>query len=161
MHKKINNNLTKNFIQGLRPLANTLPIQIKKILKKNGFNLSSIVDNWTRIVGKDVSDNCYPINIKVSPNTKNLILILNVIHGKEINIEYNKKNIIDKINSYYGYSYIEKIELKVIDSKNKNFKNQKLKKIDKSVFAENLKKVENVNLKSKLKSLIEAYNDKK
>ena len=161
MHKKINNNLTKNFIQGLRPLANTLPTQIKKILKKNGFNLSSIVDNWTRIVGKDVSDNCYPINIKVSPNTKNLILILNVIHGKEINIEYNKKNIIDKINSYYGYSYIEKIELKVIDSKNKNFKDKKLKKTDKSVFAENLKKVENVNLKSKLKSLIEAYNDKK
>ena len=106
MHKKINNNLSKNFIQGLRPLANTLPTQIKKILKKNGFNLSSIVDNWTRIVSKDVSDNCYPINIKVSPNSKNLILILNVIHGKEINIEYNKKNIIDKINSYYGYSYI-------------------------------------------------------
>ena len=161
MHKKINNNLSKNFIQGLRPLANTLPTQIKKILKKNGFNFSSIVDNWTRIVSKDVSDNCYPINIKVTPNSKNLILILNVIHGKEINIEYNKKNIIDKINSYYGYSYIEKIELKVIDSKNKNFKNQKLKKTDKSVFAENLKKVENVNLKSKLKSLIEAYNDKK
>ena len=161
MHKKINNNLTKNFIQGLRPLANTLPTQIKKILKKNGFNLSSIVDNWTRIVSKDVSDNCYPINIKVTPNSKNLILILNVIHGKEINIEYNKKNIIDKINSYYGYSYIEKIQFKVIDSKNKNFKNQKLKKTDKSVFAENLKKVENVNLKSKLKSLIEAYNDKK
>ena len=161
MHKKINNNLSKNFIQGLRPLANTLPTQIKKILKKNGFNLSSIVDNWTRIVSKDVSDNCYPINIKVTPNSKNLILILNVIHGKEINIEYNKKNIIDKINSYYGYSYIEKIQFKVIDSKNKNFKNQKLKKIDKSVFAENLKKIENVNLKSKLKSLIEAYNDKK
>ena len=161
MHKKINNNLTKNFIQGLRPLANTLPKQIKKILKKNGFNLSSIVDNWTRIVSKDISDNCYPINIKVSPNSKNLILILNVIHGKEINIEYNKKNIIDKINSYYGYSYIEKIESKVIDSKNKNLKNQKLKKTDKSVFAENLKKIENVNLKSKLKSLIEAYNDKK
>ena len=161
MHKKINNNLSKNFIQGLRPLANTLPKQIKKILKKNGFNLSSIVDNWTRIVSKDVSDNCYPINIKVTPNSKNLILILNVIHGKEINIEYNKKNIIDKINSYYGYSYIEKIQFKVIDSKNKNFKNQKLKKTDKSVFAENLKKIENVNLKSKLKSLIEAYNDKK
>ena len=134
---------------------------LAKILKKNGFNLSSIVDNWTRIVSKDVSDNCYPINIKVSPNSKNLILILNVIHGKEIYIEYNKKNIIDKINSYYGYSYIEKIQFKVIDSKNKNFKNQKLKKTDKSVFAENLKKIENFNLKNKLKSLIEAYNDKK
>ena len=61
MHKKINNNLSKNFIQGLRPLANTLPTQIKKILKKNGFNLSSIVNHWTRIVRKDVSNKCYTI----------------------------------------------------------------------------------------------------
>ena len=38
MHKKINNSLTRNFIQGLRPLSNTLPSQVKKILKKNGFN---------------------------------------------------------------------------------------------------------------------------
>ena len=161
MHKKNNDSLTKNFIQGLRPLANTLPQQVKKILKKNGFNLNSIVDNWTKIVGCEISNSSYPLNIKTQGIPKEETLILNVIRGKEIDIEYNKKNIIDKINSYYGYSYIEKIELKVIDSKNKNFKNQKLKKTDKSVFAENLKKVENVNLKSKLKSLIEAYNDKK
>ena len=56
MHKKkINNSLTKNFIQGLRPLSNTLPTQIKKVLKKNGFNLSSIVDNWTKIVNKKIT----------------------------------------------------------------------------------------------------------
>ena len=107
MHKKkLNNSLTKNFIQGLRPLANTLPAQIKKILKKNGFNLSSIVDNWTKIVGKEFSNNCYPINIKAQKNSKSVCLILNVIHGKEIDVEYNKKNIIDRINTYFGYSYV-------------------------------------------------------
>ena len=107
MHKKkINNSLTKNFIQGLRPLSSTLPTQIKKVLKKNGFNLSSIVDNWTKIVGNDISDKCYPINIKAQGNSKDVTLILNVMHGKEIDIEYNKKTIIDKINTYFGYSFV-------------------------------------------------------
>ena len=111
MHKKNNNSLTKNFIQGLRPLSNTLPTQIKKILKKNGFNLSSIVDNWTRIIDSDISNKCYPINIKTQRNSKEITLILNVIHGKEVDVEYNKKNIIDKINSYFGYNFIKNIQI--------------------------------------------------
>ncbi len=64
MHKKINNSLTRNFIQGLRPLSNTLPSQVKKILKKNGFNLNFIVDNWTKIVGENISNSCYPANYR-------------------------------------------------------------------------------------------------
>ena len=117
MHKKINNSLTKNFIQGLRPLANTLPQQIKKVLKKNGFNLTSIVDNWTKIVGNDISNKCYPFNIKALSNSKEVILIINVVRGKEIDVEYNKRNIIDKINSYFGYSFINNIQVKIIDTR--------------------------------------------
>ena len=150
MHKKkINNSLTKNFIQGLRPLSNTLPSEIKKVLKKNGFNLSSIVDNWTKIIGNDISNKCYPINIKAQGNSKDVTLILNVIHGKEIDIEYNKKRIIDKINTYFGYSFIKNIQVKIINTKfTYSSKNQKTKIIKKS-FMNNLKKVDNVNLKNK------------
>ena len=150
MHKKNNNSLTKNFIQGLRPLANTLPSEVKKVLKRNGFNLSSIVDNWTKIVGNDISNKCYPFNIKAQSNTKDVTLILNVIHGKEIDVEYNKKNIIDKINSYFGYSFVKNIQIKIIDVKK-----------NKSSFDAHLKKINNVNLKNKLERLINAFNDKK
>ena len=157
MHKKINNSLTKKFIQGLRPLANTLPKQIKKIIKKNGFNFSSVVDNWTKIVGKEFSDHCYPINIKVLNNSNLLCLVLNVIHGKELEIEYGKNNIIDKINLYFGYNFISKIELKII--------NKVLNKNDKIVnrrsFDRNLSDIKNINLKKKLNQLIKAYNEKK
>ena len=157
MHKKINNSLTKKFIQGLRPLANTLPKQIKKIIKKNGFNFSSVVDNWTKIVGKEFSDHCYPINIKVLNNSNLLCLVLNVIHGKELEIEYGKNNIIDKINLYFGYNFISKIELKII--------NKVLNKNEKIVswrsFDRNLSDIKNINLKKKLNQLIKAYNEKK
>ena len=37
------------------------------------------------------------------------ILVLNVIHGKEMEIEYKKKEIIDKINSFFGYNCIDLI----------------------------------------------------
>ena len=157
MHKKVNNSLTKKFIQGLRPLANTLPKQIKKIIKKNGFNFSSVVDNWTKIVGKEFSDHCYPINIKVLNNSNMLCLVLNVIHGKELEIEYGKNNIIDKINLYFGYNFISKIELKIIN-KVLN-KNEKI--VSRGSFDRNLNDIKNVNLKKKLNQLIKAYNEKK
>ena len=157
MHKKINNSLTKKFIQGLRPLANTLPKQIKKIIKKNGFNFSSVVDNWTKIVGKEFSDHCYPINIKVLNNSNMLCLVLNVIHGKELEIEYGKNNIIDKINLYFGYNFISKIELKIIN-KVLN-KNEKI--VSRRSFDRNLRDIKNINLKKKLNQLIKAYNEKK
>ena len=162
MHKKkINNSLTKNFIQGLRPLSNTLPTQIKKILKKNGFNLSSIVDNWTNIVGNDISNKCYPINIKAQGNSKEITLILNVIHGKEIDVEYDKKNIIDKINSHFGYIFIKNIQIKIVSAKLKGSTKILNKKNNKNNFDDNLKKVEDFNLKNKLEKLIIAYNEKK
>ncbi len=160
MHKKkVNNSLTKNFIQGLRPLSNTLPPKIKKVLKKNGFNLSSIVDNWTNIVGSDISNNCYPINIKAQGNSKEVALILNVIHGKEIDIEYNRKNIIDKVNSYFGYIFINKIQIKIINTKLND--QVKTENKNKNNFSSNLKKVQDINLRNKLKKLIIAYNEKK
>ena len=86
-----------------------------------------------------------------------LCLVLNVIHGKELEIEYGKNNIIDKINLYFGYNFISKIELKII--------NKVLNKNDKIVnrrsFDRNLSDIKNINLKKKLNQLIKAYNEKK
>ncbi len=161
MHKKNNDSLTKNFIQGLRPLANTLPQQVKKILKKNGFNLNSIVDNWTKIVGCEISNSSYPLNIKTQGIPKEVTLILNVIRGKEIDIEYNKKNIIDKINSYFGYSFVKNIQIKVMNSKSKNLKKDVIANNNKGNFDKNLNKIDNKNLKNKLTKLIAAFNEKK
>ena len=138
-----------------------MPSEIKKILKKNGFNLSSIVDNWTKIVGNEISNKCYPINIKTQANSKDINLILNVLHGKEIDIEYNKKNIIDKINTYFGYAYIKNIKIKIINSKYVSSKKNGNHKNNKNNFDDDLKKITDINLKNKLEKLINAYNEKK
>ena len=116
MHSK-NNNKTHTFIQGLRPFSSSIPKTLKKHLRKGGYNYSNIVDNWTKMVNRQISDYCYPITVKMGKEMKKGILVLNVIHGKEMEIEYKKKEIIDKINSFFGYNCIDLISLKIIRDK--------------------------------------------
>ena len=161
MHsKKDNNNKSRNFIQGLRPFSSSLPHGIKKILKKGGYNFSNIVDNWNKMVGKDISNYCYPNTIKMSKRMDKGTLILNVAHGNELDVEYKKKEIIDKINSFFGFECVKEIKLKIIQSKNdkkeiKSLSNQVISK-----YKEKLDKINNQELKKSLNRLIKAYNTK-
>ena len=95
MHNK-NNNKSQTYIQGLRPFSSSIPKTLKKHLRKGGYNYSNIVDNWTKIVSKNISDACYPTTVKMTRDMKHGALILNVIHGKELEVEYAKNEIIDK-----------------------------------------------------------------
>ena len=159
MHNKDNNKL-KNFIQGLRPFSSSIPKTLKKYLKKGGYNYSSIVDNWTKMVSKKISDSCYPITVKMSKEMKDGTLVLNVLHGKELEIEYAKKEIIDKINSFFGYNCINQIILKTVQEKIKTRKNKFPKIKDLSKINQNIEKVNNDELKSSLNNLLKAYNEK-
>ena len=159
MHKKLNSIKLGNIIQGLRPISNTLPKNLKKKLIKRGYNFSTIVDNWGKIVGKKISDICFPSKIINGKEGCNSTLILNVIHGKQIEVEYSKTNIIDKINGFFGYSFLAKIVLKTIEiNKVKKYKASLNKNLD---FENKLKKIKNTKLRIQLKDLIAAYNEKK
>ena len=161
MHnKKHNSNKTQNFIQGLRPFASSIPHGLKKILKKGGYNFSNIVNNWTKMVGKEISGSCYPSTIKNSRDVNNAILVLNVIHGKELAIEYGKKEIIDKINSFFGYNCIAQVILKIIQEKNINEQKQLTKIKDLPKINQKINKVNNVQLKNSLSNFLKAFNER-
>ena len=159
MHDK-NNNKTQNYIQGLRPFSSSIPKQLKKHLKKGGYNYSNIVDNWTKMVTKKISDACYPNTVKMGKEMKNGILILNVIHGKELEVEYKKNEIIDQINSFFGYSCISNVTLKIVQDKivEKNKLLPKIKNFNK--IEEKMKDVKDEKLKNTLNNFLKAYNEK-
>ena len=159
MHYKQNNKY-KIIAQGLRPFSSSIPKTLKKYLKKGGYNYSNIVDNWTTMVSKKISDSCYPISIKMGKEMKNGTLILNVVHGKELEIEYAKSQIIDKINSFFGYDCISQINLKIIEEKIK-FKKNKFNKIKNiSKINEKIANVQNPELKKSLKNFLKAFDEK-
>ena len=156
MHNK-NNNKPHTFIQGLRPFSSSIPKTLKKHLKKGGYNYSSIV---AKMVSKEISDTCYPVTLKMEKGMRDGTLILNVIHGKEIEVEYAKNDIIDKINSFFGYSLIKKVTLKVIQDKiiRNNKILPKIKNLNK--IEEKMNKINNSQLKNNLNKFLKAYNEK-
>jgi hypothetical protein len=159
MHSK-NNNKTQTFIQGLRPFSSSIPKTLKKHLRKGGYNYSNIVDNWTKMVSRKISDACYPITVKMGKDMKDGNLVLNVLHGKEVEVEYEKKAIMDKINSFFGYNCISHVTLKIVqDTIKKNEKVfPKIKNFSK--IEEKIKKVNNNELKSSLKNFLKAFNER-
>ena len=159
MHNK-NNSKTKSYIQGLRPFSTSIPKTLKKYLKKGGYNYSNIVDNWTKIVSPKISNACYPATIKMRKNMKDGTLVLNVIHGKEIEVEYEKNEIIDKINSFFGYNCISVVTLKIIQDRisEKIKKFPKIKNINK--IENKMNKIKDDQLKNSLSNFLKAYNER-
>ena len=144
----------------MRPFSNSIPKTLKKHLRKGGYNYSNIVDNWTKMVSKKISDSCYPITVKMGKEMRDGTLVLNVLHGKELEIEYAKKEIIDKINSFFGYNCISQVTLKIVQEKIKHRQNQSLKIKNFSKINEKIDKINNSELKSSLNSFLKAFNER-
>ena len=159
MHNK-NNNKTRVFIQGLRPFSSSIPKTLKKHLRKGGYNYSNIVDNWTKMVSKKISDACYPLTVKMGKEMREGTLILNVIHGKEMEVEYEKQEIIDKINSFFGYNCISQVTLKIVQDTIKSNEKVFPKIKNFSKIEEKMNKVTNDELKSSLNNFLKAFNDR-
>ena len=159
MHSKKDNNKSNTFIQGLRPFSKSLPQGLKKLLRKGSYNFSNIVDNWAKMVGKNLSNACYPSTIKMGKEMNNGTLVLNVIHGNELTVEYGKQEIMDKINSFFGFKCIKEVKLKIIQEKKKIKEKLPLDETKKT-YSNTLNEIDNEGLKNSLNKLIDAYNAK-
>ena len=159
MHYKQNNKQSKTYVQGLRPFGSTLPRGVKGILRKSGYNYSEIISKWNILVGKNISDCSFPKSIKMTKGDTNATLILSVKRGNEITVEYSKKEIINKINSYFGYRLINEIRLQSFNSGSKKIKN----KSTLSKFAEDFEKkinvIKNKNIRNSLSQFLDVIKN--
>jgi len=122
-----NNTKQRNrVIQGLRSFKDTLPKNIKRIIIKKGHIFSETLNNWKYIVGDDLFRVCYPKSFKNSNKLGASFLLVMVKRGHEVDMEYSKKRILDKMNSYFGYSVVEKLKLVSFDDDQTNFKKTKI-----------------------------------
>ena len=159
MHSKKHNNKSNTFIQGLRPFSRSLPQGLKKLLKRGGYNFSNIIDNWAKMVGRELSNVCYPSTIKMGKEMNNGTLVLNVVHGNEVTVEYSKKEIMDKINTFFGFTCSKEVKLKVVQEQKILKKKLPLNRA-KLNYSNKLTNIKSEGLKKTLNKLIEAYNAK-
>ena len=162
MHFKNNTKQRFKTIQGLRSFKDTLPKNIKKIIKKKGHIFSETLNNWKYIVGNNLFKICYPKSFKNSNKFGVSTLQIMVKRGHEIDLEYSKKDIIDKMNSFFGYTVVEK--LRFISSDNAQTKFKKIEEDNKHVtnnkYADKVKNIKNEKVKKSLLELSKLFKRK-
>ena len=152
MNFKYNTKQRNKTIQGLRSFKDTLPKEAKRILKKKGEIYSKTVENWKYIVGKDLFKVSYPKSFKNSNKLGRSNLIIMVKRGSEVDLEYSKKNIIKKMNAFFGYNVIENLKLKTFENNYK--KNKEINTIN-ATKREHIKKISNIKNDKIKNSLLE------
>ena len=119
MRTKNNINQRSNTVQGLRSFKDTLPKNVKKIINKKGHIYSETLSNWKYIVGIELFKFCYPKTFKNSNKFGVSTLVIMVKRGHEVDMEYSKKEILDKMNSFFGYTVVEKLKFISFDDQQK------------------------------------------
>ena len=161
MHgKKIYINKSMYSIQGLKTVGNSLPKTLDKILKKGGHNYSTIINNWVDLVGSETSKICYPKSVKTNKEFKEGLLILNVKNGSQLDVEYSKKDIIDKINSFFGYAFIKRIKAELVNEKIDVKSKISHTKLNDKNLENKISEIKNSKLKKKLEELVKEYENK-
>ena len=159
MHNRQNNKESKTYVQGLRSFGSTLPRGVKGILKKNGYNYSEIISKWNMLVGKNISSCSYPRSIKMTKGEANGTLMLAVKRGNEITVEYSKKEIINNINSYFGYQLINEIRLQSFNSGNKKKKNKNPSDKFTKNFGEKINEIKSKNIRNSLSQFLDVIKN--
>ena len=160
MEFKHNTKQRTKTIQGLRSFKDTLPKKIKKILNKKGQIYSETLENWRYIVGNELFGVCYPRSFKNSNKLGVSCLNIMVKRGHEVDVEYSKKIIINKMNSYFGYHVVEKIKLISIESEKEKTKKNKITHATKSKHIDKILTVRNEKIKNSLIELSKLHKKK-
>ena len=159
--KKYTNQRNRS-IQGLRSFKDTLPKNIKKVISKKGHIYSETLSNWKYIVGENLFKICFPRSFKNSNKFGVSTLIIIVKRGHEIDLEYSKREIMDKMNSFFGYPVVEKLKFISFDEEEKIFlsNNETGRNLINNKYLKKIDNVKNEKIKKSLLELTKVFRNK-
>merc|ERR1711991_445736 len=106
-------------VQGLRSFKDTLPKNIKKVISNRSQVYLETLGNWKLIAGENLFKICYPKSFKNSNKFGVSTLLVMVKRGHEVDLEYSKKEIMDRMNNFFGREIVEKIKFTSFEEQEK------------------------------------------
>ena len=158
MNSKNYNKNTRKFIQGLRSFKDILPTKLKNIINKKGQIYSQTLDNWRYFVGSELFEVSFPQSFKNENKLGSSCLTVMIKRGNEINFEYSKGVIIQKINSFFGYQAVQNIKLVSFDDQNSHIEtDQNVEDVTKNKYKKRILNIKNNKIKSSLMELSKVF----
>ena len=161
MNPKNYNKNNRKFVQGLRSFKDILPSKVKRIINKKGQIYSETLDKWRYFVGEDLFDVSFPKSFKNENKLGPSYLTVMVKRGNEVNFEYSKSLIIERINSFFGYDAVQNIKLVSFQEKIQSFKSNKdIFGVTKNKYQKQISDIKNEKIKNSLIELSKVYKKK-
>ena len=162
MYFKNNTKQRLRSIQGLRSFKDTLPTNIKKVINKRGHIFSEILNNWKYLVGESLFKICFPKSFKNSNKFGVSTLLIMVKRGHEIDLEYSKKEIMDRVNNFFGNTVIERVKFITFEEERKQVISDKIEKnaVTRKTYYEKIEGVKNEKIKKSLIELTKVFREK-
>jgi hypothetical protein len=107
----------------VKAVGSFVPTLTKKAFEKFGFSTATLITDWARIAGAELAAYTMPDKLKWpraaqadsihedEGERRGATLILRVDPARALDVEYRSRQIMDRINSYFGYRAIETIRL--------------------------------------------------
>ena len=151
-----------NSIQGLRSFNDTLPKNIKKVISKRGQIYSETLNNWKYIAGENLFKVCYPKSFKNSNKFNVSTLLIMVQRGHEVELEYSKEEIMDRMNAFFKDEVVKRIKITSFNDEKNIIEKKNIQKpnVTKDKFKDKINNVKNEKIKKSLMELTKVFKEK-
>ncbi len=108
----------------VKAVGSFVPALTRKAFEKFGFSTATLITDWARIVGAELATYTIPDKLKWprggdvvgimaddDGERRGATLILRVDPARALDVEYRARQILERINSYFGYRAIETVRL--------------------------------------------------
>jgi|TARA_B100001059_G_scaffold204367_1_gene213635 hypothetical protein len=149
-------------IQGLRSFNDTLPKNIKKFINRRGQIYSETLNNWKYIAGENLFKVCFPKSFKNSNKFGVSTLLVMVQRGHEVELEYSKKEIMDRMNAFFKDEVVERIKFTSFNDEKKinDVKIEPKTNVTNNKYKFKINDVKNEKIKKSLLELTKVFKEK-
>ena len=85
---------------------------VKGLMSAEDFVEADIMLNWVDIVGEDIASFCSPLKVRFNPKENQRTLFVEVpVGGFALEMQHREKYILEKINAYFGYKAVHKLNI--------------------------------------------------
>lgn len=93
-------------------LAGLISAVLDPAARRRGFAVASLLSDWPAIVGPPLARRCHPMRVEYAPGRRGKgVLLLHVGSAAAVEVQHSAREIIDRINTYFGYPAIRQLRL--------------------------------------------------
>jgi len=109
-------------LYGVKVVGSFLPGLTRKAFEKYGFSAASLVTDWAAIAGRELAAYTAPERLKwprsvdrsdeeAGQGRPGATLVLRVDGGRSLDVQHNARQIIERINAYFGYAAVAELRI--------------------------------------------------